>query len=42
MADGLKILINADKRYTDLLHPEKEDTRTAEEIIEMMKSKIGG
>ena len=41
-ADCLKALIGAENRYVDLLKPPKEETRTAEEIINLMKSKIGG
>ena len=29
-------------RYTDIIHPQKEPTRTAEEIIDEIKQKLRG
>lgn len=30
-----------EKRYSDLIHPPKEETRTAQEIIDNIRAKLG-
>ena len=42
VTDGLKHLASLDKRYVDLLKKPAFETRTSEEIIEGIRSKLIG